>query len=42
MTTNVLEEYVNFVDITKNQNKNFEIIIFLNCYCDSFAFFCFI
>ena len=26
--TNLLEEYVNFVDITKKQNKYFEIIFF--------------
>ena len=25
--TNLLEEYVNFVDLTKKQNKYFEIII---------------
>ena len=27
--TNLLEEYVNFVDITKKQNKYFKIIIIL-------------
>ena len=27
--TNLLEEYVNFVDNTKKQNKNFKILIFL-------------
>ena len=27
--TNLLEEYVNFVDNTKNQNKYFKIIIVL-------------
>ena len=26
--TNLLEEYLNFVDNTKKQNKNFKIIIF--------------
>ena len=26
---NLLEEYVNFVDITNKQNKDFEIIIIL-------------
>ena len=28
--TNLLEEYVNFVNNTKKQNKYFKIIIFLN------------
>ena len=28
--TNLLEEYVNFVDNTKKQNKYFKIIIILN------------
>ena len=28
--TNLLEEYVNFVDITKKQNKYFKIVMFLN------------
>ena len=28
--TNLFEENVNFVDITKKHNKQFEIIIFLN------------
>ena len=27
--TNLLEEYVNFVDITKKQNRYFKIILFL-------------
>ena len=27
--TNLLEEYVNFVDTTKKQNKYFKIIMFL-------------
>ena len=27
--TNLIEEYVNFVDITKQQNKYFKIIMFL-------------
>ena len=27
--TNLLEEYVNFVDATTKQNKNFKIILFL-------------
>ena len=27
--TNLLEEYTNFVDVTKKQNKNFKIIISL-------------
>ena len=27
--TNLLEEYVNFVDTTKKQNKTFKIILFL-------------
>ena len=27
--TNLLEDYVNFVDNTKNQNKYFKIVIFL-------------
>ena len=27
--TNLLEEYVNFVDVTKKRNKCFEIIIIL-------------
>ena len=27
--TNLLEEYINFVDTTKEQNKNFKIIIIL-------------
>ena len=34
--TNLLEEYVNFVDNTKKQNKKFEIIIILiviNIFC---------
>ena len=36
--TNVFEEYVNFVDNTKNQNKYFKIIsvlfvVFYICFC---------
>ena len=27
--TNLLEEYVNFVDVTKKQNKYFKIFLFL-------------
>ena len=39
---NLLEEYVNFVDNTKKQNKYFKIIFF-NCSYFMFVFvFCFI
>ena len=38
--TNLLEEYVNFVDNTKKQNKYFKIFFF-NCYNYVFIFmFC--
>ena len=41
--TNLLEEYVNFVDNTKKQNKYFEMFLFFNCYNYVFVFiFCFI
>ena len=40
--TNLLEEYVNFVDVTKKQNKYFKIVFF-NCHNCIFVFmFCFI
>ena len=38
--TNLLEEYVNFVDITKKQNKYFKIILFLIAMI-VFLFLCF-
>ena len=41
--TNLLEEYVEFVDNTNKQNKDFKIIIFLNVNILSLFFnFCFI
>ena len=38
--TNLFEEYVNFVDITKKQNKHFKIILFLIAII-VFLFLCF-
>ena len=37
--TNSLEEYVNFVDNTKKQNKYFKVFIFLNVIVMVFLFF---
>ena len=40
--TNVLEKYVNFVDTTKKQNKNFKTILFLFVFILAlFSFFVF-
>ena len=39
--TNLLEEYVNFVAITRKQNKNLEIILFLFTRKIILFFFCF-
>ena len=36
--TNLLEEYVNFNNNTKNQNKYFKIIMFLNVIIIFFVF----
>ena len=41
--TNLLEEYVNFVDNTKKQNKYFKLLLFLIAIIVFFVFmFCFI
>ena len=39
--TNLLEEYVNFVDNTKKQNKNFRIFLFLMVLI-MFLFLCYV
>ena len=40
--TNLIEEYVNFVDNTKKQNNFFLNNFIFNCICYSFVFnFCF-
>ena len=40
--TNLLEEYVNFVDTTKKQNKYFKILTILIVIIVFLFFFCFI
>ena len=39
--TNLLEEYVNFVDNTKKQNKYFKLFLFLIAIIVFFFMFCF-
>ena len=39
--TKLLEEYVNFVDTTKQQNKYFKIVLFLIAIIMFLFFFCF-
>ena len=39
--TNLLEEYINFIDNTKKQNKYFKIILFLIVII-MFLFLCFV